>query len=237
MTTYLQRNFRRNNKGISTIIGMMFFLLIVMIIFANFTVILNENTGLEQTTMQTQQIDNIAAREQLRIYPIQGNSQFLFYNSGSTTLTVSCIINNTSTFPVQIVRLWIKDQSTNNVGSLSIPSTEGIFQQNEVKTYNEAVKILISDLSKTVFWFVTARGNQFNQYTNQGPTGATGQPGVNGTNGIDSMNAIGALTAQGIGSISLDFKSFRTYHDTVTTGNNGCNSFVSITTRINFLYG
>ena len=32
-------NFRRNNKGIGTVFGMVFFLLIVMIVFASFMII------------------------------------------------------------------------------------------------------------------------------------------------------------------------------------------------------
>ena len=47
----------RNNKGIGTVFGMVFFLLIVMIVFASFIIILNQNTGLQQTVMQTNQLD------------------------------------------------------------------------------------------------------------------------------------------------------------------------------------
>src|ERR1039458_7833039 len=53
----LHRNLRRSKKGIGTVFGMVFFLLIVMIVFASFMILLNQNTGLEQTTIQTKQMD------------------------------------------------------------------------------------------------------------------------------------------------------------------------------------
>ena len=36
---------------------MVFFLLIVMVVFASFVIILNQNTGLEQTTINAKQMD------------------------------------------------------------------------------------------------------------------------------------------------------------------------------------
>ena len=57
LTMNLPRNFQRNRKGIGTVFGMVFFLLIVMVVFASFMVILNQNTSLEQTTIQAKQLD------------------------------------------------------------------------------------------------------------------------------------------------------------------------------------
>ncbi len=53
----LRHNFQRNKKGIGTVFGMVFFLLIVMVVFASFVIILSQNTGLEQTTIQAKQLD------------------------------------------------------------------------------------------------------------------------------------------------------------------------------------
>ncbi len=36
---------------------MVFFLLIVMVVFASFVIVLNQNTGLEQTTIKAKQMD------------------------------------------------------------------------------------------------------------------------------------------------------------------------------------
>ena len=177
-------------------------MLIVMVVFASFMVILNQNLNLEQTAIKTRQMDDDSAREQLRIFPTQGNTEF-FMNIDSDSVTVDCTINNTGTLPVQVVRLWVEDQSQSPMatGSALIPSTQSVIQQGQVKAYPITVNIHISDLSKTIFWFVTARGNQFNQYTNQGPAGPQGPPGT----------ITYAVTTQGIGSITMDFKNFNYY--------------------------
>ena len=206
---FSRRNFRRNRKGIGTIFGMVFFLLIVMIVFASFMVLLTQNTGLEQTMIQTRQMDNDVAREQVRIFTASGNNQFLI-NQNSTSITVSCNINNTGTVPIQIIRVWVKDQSTMATGSASIPSAQSIIQQGKNQPYNIPVNVQISDLNQTIFWFVTARGNLFNQYSNQGPQGATGAQGVMGPNGTTTS----AQVAQGIGSIMMNFTDFSYFNVT-----------------------
>ena len=94
-------NLRRNRKGIGTVFAMVFFLLIVMLVFASFMVILNQNTGLEQTVIQTRQMDNDRANEQLTISP-QTDPQVFTRNIGTNSVTVNCILNNTGTLPVQI---------------------------------------------------------------------------------------------------------------------------------------
>ena len=57
LTMNSHRNLRRSNSGIGTVFGMVFFLLIVMVVFASFVIILNQNTSLEQTTIQAKQLD------------------------------------------------------------------------------------------------------------------------------------------------------------------------------------
>ena len=51
---------------------MIFFLLIIMVIFASFVVVLNQTTCLEQTMTLTRQMDNEVAREQVRVFPAVG---------------------------------------------------------------------------------------------------------------------------------------------------------------------
>jgi len=99
-------NLRRNKKGIGTVFGMVFFLLITMIVFASLIVILNQNTSLEQTVIQTRQMDNDRAREQVTI-SLQTTTS-LYTNVGTSSVTVNCVINNTGNLPIQLVRLWVR---------------------------------------------------------------------------------------------------------------------------------
>ena len=179
---------------------MVFFLLIVMLVFASFVIILNQNTGLEQTTIQTRQMDNTVAREQVRVTP--NGADFLTGNSaGSNSVTVNCNLNNTGTVPIWVVRVWVEDMSTKASASMPL---NNVVQQGQIMTIPATtVSVQITDPSKTTFWFVTARGNLFNQYTN------AGQPGPQGPKGDANTN--NALVAQGIGSISMIFDSFTHY--------------------------
>jgi hypothetical protein len=182
----LPRNFRRNRKGIGTVFGMVFFLMITIIIFASFMVILNQNTGLEQTVIQSRQMDNDKANEQLSI--TQQATVDLFTNKGLTSVTINCNLTNSGTTNVQIVRLWIEDITTNVAGSKIISSSDPIyiFQQGQSKLYSGTVNLQIANPSADEFrfWFVTARGNQFtlnqlseiniNNIVNQGISGVIG---------------------------------------------------------------
>ena len=118
---------RRNNKGIGTVFAMVFFLLIVMVVFASFMIILNQNTGLEQTITQTRQIDQDRANEQLTISQRADGTNLFTVNTAANSVTVNVIINNTGTLPVQLVRLWVKDM-TNSGAASSIVSSIVTFQ-------------------------------------------------------------------------------------------------------------
>jgi hypothetical protein len=152
----LRHNFRRNRKGIATVFGMVFFLLITMVVFASFMTILNQNTGLERTVMQTRQMDNDKANEQLTISN-QGNT------INTNSVTVNCNLTNTGNLPVQVIRLWVHDLSNNSTGSLQVSSTDGVLQQGRTKSYSGTVNLQMADPARDQirFWFVTARGNHF----------------------------------------------------------------------------
>ena len=97
---------RRNSKGIGTVFAMVFFLLIVMVVFASFVIVLNQNTGLEQTIAQTRQMDNDRAKEQLVMLVPN-------YTPGANAF--SCRINNTGPLSAQVIRIWIEDQSKEHI--------------------------------------------------------------------------------------------------------------------------
>jgi len=177
---------KRNNKGISTIFGMVFFLLIVVIVFASFAVVLNENTSLEATMIQSRQIDLDKANELLVLKSVTGGN---------------FLINNSSPLTAQVVRLWYQDTNGNSI-PIPVPLAQQAILPNEEKPYGQG----IVPSNQARYWFITARGNQFS-YLIQG---GKGQDGINGINGKDGANGM-AEVSNGIGFIGMDFNSFRSY--------------------------
>ncbi len=158
----LQLNFPRNRKGIGTVFGMVFFLLIVMLVFASLTIVLNQNTSLEQTVIQTRQMDNDRANEQLIIT----NSSLPTFQASGATLIVNCLISNTGTIPVQIVRLWAEDMSptTPVYASSPVSGTIGTLtpgQTNDTFAGSVTFQTTVQNNDNFRFWFETSRGNQF----------------------------------------------------------------------------
>ena len=142
MTTLSPLNFRKNKKGIGTIFGTVFFILIVVIVLASFVTILEQNSNLERTFMQTRQMDLDRAREQL----------IVSYDS----VTGSCTIKNNGAMVVQVVRLWTEgqDNSWSNI-AVSI-----VLQPGETYPPTTGETTPLPPGLKTG-WFVTLRGNNF----------------------------------------------------------------------------
>jgi hypothetical protein len=131
---------------------MIFFILILAIALASFTIILQQNRNLEQTTVQNRQMDLDRANEQLAIInPI-------LQSPNTTSVSLSCVLNNTSPLVIQLVRLWVEDVTTQEYGNqaLSIP-----LQQGESQSFTSTVNLANSAQDNFTFWFVTARGNKF----------------------------------------------------------------------------
>jgi hypothetical protein len=177
-----RNSIRRNNKGVSTIFGMVFFLLIVVIIFASFAVILNQSTSLEATMIQSRQMDLDKSNELL---VLKGVSDDYF------------LINNTGTLSAQVVRLWVQDSSGNS-NSWTVPLAQQAILPNQEKQYGP----MSGATNKFRYWFITARGNQFS-YLVQGGKGQDGINGIDGKNGNDGK----ATVANGIGYLAFDFES------------------------------
>jgi hypothetical protein len=169
---------------------MVFFLLIVVIVFASFAVVLNQNTSLEATMIQSRQIDLDKATELLVLKSVTGGN---------------FVINNSSPLTAQVVRLWYQDTSGNSI-PISVPLAQQAILPNEEKPYGQG----IVPSNQARYWFITARGNQFS-YLIQGGKGLDGLDGKNGADGI-ATGSLSAAVAFGIGSISMDFERFYVYN-------------------------
>ncbi|MGA2683378.1 MAG: PKD domain-containing protein, partial [Candidatus Bathyarchaeia archaeon] len=152
----LHRNLRRNKKGIGTVFGMVFFILIVVIVFASFMIILNQNTSLENTVITTRQMDNDRATEQATLSILNPAEA-----PGNKIIYVECDIANDGPLSAQLDRLWIKDITTNQ--TVNAPISGGlVLNSGSTTPYFNAIgfpNVNSSSTDQFNFWFITARGN------------------------------------------------------------------------------
>ncbi len=191
---------RNNNKAVGTVFGMIFFLLIVVVVFAGFAVVLNQSTLLENAMIQTRQLDNEKAKESFSLKSASNNgNSFVF------------IINNTGVISGRVVRLWVEDEVTNYSGSAAVSLDQRSFAPNDQHTCGPVtITIPGSDYQNLRYWFVTDRGNQFT-FVQAGSRGQDGLPGPSGAPGPTGSPSDSAITALGIGRIGFDFDNFRYY--------------------------
>ncbi|MGD0451800.1 MAG: hypothetical protein ABSA79_12195, partial [Candidatus Bathyarchaeia archaeon] len=166
---------RRNKKGIGTVFAMVFFLLIVMVVFASFMIILNRNTGLEQTVTQARQLDQDKANEQITI-----NGQANYASANTVTVSI-LMLNNTGTVPVQLIRLWVQDIPPNgnigNIGNLSLANPQSNIILAPGGNWSGSFSVIVPGSGSGDsfrFWFETARGNQFTLQPSNGGTQSSG---------------------------------------------------------------
>ena len=157
----LQYNFQRNNKGIGTVFAMVFFLLIVMVVFASFVIILSQNTGLEQVTINSKQMDQDRYTE-LQTVSI-ANPETAVLNNRAYIL---CDITNNGTLPSEFIRLWIRDITNNTVGNTLLSPSLVIQPGTSTEYFKSCTVLNASNYDQFSFWFVTTRGNLISAYPN-----------------------------------------------------------------------
>jgi hypothetical protein len=179
---FSHHRFKNNRKGVGTIFGMVFFLLIAVIIFASFAVLLNENTNLESTMSKARELDFAKANEHVLILnPIQP--------SGGGDLTAN--LQNTGSIAVNIIRIWAKPvigDPTPKPLSITIAPGDTIPAVN-LGNFGFDVNLNIGDDGITL---ISDRGSKFSYGQavgnngvdgSPGPAGATGAPGSTGPPG------------------------------------------------------
>jgi hypothetical protein len=158
---FLHLNLKRNNKGIGTVFGMVFFLLIVMVVFASFIIVLTQNTGFEQTTVQAKQLDldRYAELQTMSVAnPETAVNNHLVY--------VSCTITNNGTLPTELVRLWIRDITQNTTGNTELSPSIMLQPGSSTNYFNFSYVANSQIYDQFSFWFITTRGNIISAYPN-----------------------------------------------------------------------
>ena len=203
----------------SSVVGAMFMILIVgMVASGYFMFTLAQNTSYNDAMRSNNNALVVRMSESVKV-PTAAT-----YAQAGSGVQVSVTLKNDGAIGVQIKTLWVSS-SENDYGfedNLGIDLSPG-----ESQTLNQLVTPTNGALSSgnCYGWVITARGRTFELYPEhgigpQGPqgdtgatgaTGPTGPTGPQGPQGSTSYDANTALVSQGIGSIAMNFKTFRTY--------------------------
>ncbi|UCC33072.1 MAG: hypothetical protein JSW53_04605 [Candidatus Bathyarchaeota archaeon] len=189
---WFRKIWRGRSRGISTVLGTVFLTLVIFAISTNvFIWTLSRNADYTQAVKEENQ--NYADRQSESVIAYNAN-----YTVSGDEVTLKVTVRNTGSVAVHIINLWIFDTDTSNQRyankSCDISLSPG---QIRYLRGEESLAVTIPEVNAShlfVSWFVTARGN---------------------TISVEDATVLLAEIAQGIGSISMDFPTFRYY---VVTG-------------------
>jgi archaellum component FlaF (FlaF/FlaG flagellin family) len=200
-----RRKLIADSRGFSSVVGAVFAVLVMISLISTvFVWSLSQNTLYNNTVTQTRQADLDRSNEKVL-------ANVTCIRVDSSTVSVNGTVENDGSLSAQIVTLWVLDANTTTYGfkSLNITLTPGNITTLSGPTYNVPLANSVNDSLSC--WFITGRGNPISEKS-VSPTIINNYS--NGT-GIPPY----AMVAGGIGSISMDFKSFRSYK--VTSNSTG----------------
>ena len=152
-----------NRKGYAGIIATIFLVLVILFLFFNvYTFYNNRNTALSG--------HGGASRTDGSGSQHRTGKRINFERRGSRGKQhslVTCRIANNGPLSAQLVRLWIKDVTTNQTVNTE---TSIVLQPGSIIPYFNSVQIAnVTTSDQFTFWFITTRGNAISAYpdTNQ----------------------------------------------------------------------
>ena len=173
-----------HSKGISTVLGTVFLTLVVFAISTNvFLWTLSRNAEYTLAVKEENQ-KNI---DRLNENVIASNTNYSVLEKDEVTVKVT--LTNAGSVAIQIVSLWVFDTTQQKYANAPVD-----YSLNAGQASDRIFTVPISGANAShalVSWFVTARGNTVPLQTAQ--------------------SVVVADLAQGIGSISMDFKTFSHY--------------------------
>ena len=202
--SWLKKIWNGHSKGISTVLGTVFLTLVIFAISTNvFLWSLSRNAEYTQAVKEENQknIDRLSEN----IIASHAN-----YSVSGDEVTVKVSVKNAGSVAAQIINLWVFDTSQQRYNSTSLDLYLNPGQVEELRGL-DSLQVTIDDANNSsafVSWFVTARGNTVPLETLQ--------------------EIVMAQIAQGIGSMSMDFPTFRSFqydNDMLNDYPNGTRSF------------
>lgn len=186
--------FRRNCRGVSSVIATIFMVVIIWFIAINvFSYTIHKNTQFRDVENELDQIDVDRIREEITASEVN-------FTVDGDELLVRAQVRNDGPVPAQIVTLWVVQAATEKycyVSSLDIDLLPGA-------TYNFTRFVEIQGLSPEygfTAWFVTSRGNRVQVFEEADMVDFAEY----------SEETIVAELTMGIGYMGMDFGSFRHY--------------------------
>jgi len=180
-----------NSKGFSAVIGTVFMVLVMMFLSTSvFLWTLSQNTLYNQELKEKNQVELDRLNERVTASSVN-------YTGSAGTISVQVELENNGASAVHITTLWVMDATVKKYG---FNDTLDLNLKPGNKTYltgENAVDVNIAGANATDTlnsWFVTTRGNNVPLEKDQ--------------------SVIVAQLAQGIGSLAMDFSSFKYYEVT-----------------------
>ncbi len=190
----LHKSFRRNRKGLASLISVIFMVLIVFFLGSNvFMYALNQNASFQDSVSLANQKELDCANEELKAFNAT-------YNVIGSKVWLEAQITNYGSVSVQVLTLWTMDTTTQKYGfndtlNISLKSGESVSLSGV-----SALSVTVEGCSLSddfTSWFVTDRGNRIQLEPMEEP-----------------KSIIVAQIAQGIGSMALDLTKFRYFNYT-----------------------
>ncbi len=178
-----KRVWNGQSKGISTVLGTVFLTLVIFAISTNvFLWTISQNAQYTQAVKDENQ-KNV---DRLSEHVIASGAN---YSVSGDEVTVKITLRNAGSVAVQIINLWVFDTDPSNQRYAN-KSLDLSLNPGEAWPHSSTVTIPGADQNHTfVSWFVTARGNTVPLETEE--------------------DIITAELAQGIGSLAMEFYTFR----------------------------
>ncbi len=191
-TSWLKKIWKGRSKGVSTVIGTVFLILIIFMVSTNVLL-----WTFSQNALYTQAVkdENQKFTDKLNENVIASNGNYSV-DEDNDEVTVEVTLTNAGSVAVQIINLWVFDTSiqTYNYISLNLSLNPGNVTQ---LTGSNAILVTVDEADSAdnfVSWFVTRRGNTIPLEEEQ------------------EQSVIEAQVTKGIGSVAMDFDSFVYYN-------------------------
>lgn len=190
-----------NKRAFSSIIGAIFAALVIISLTSGlFVWSLSQDALYNNAVRQKNQLDAERLAENLKAYGAN-------YTVSSSSVSVNALIQNQGSLPVEFIRLWLVDSNNGLYGSYPLNLN---LKAGQIQSVVAVVPIDgVGPQDNLSSWLVTERGNMVSTMQNGG--GPPGPAGTVGPQGPEGPSAVNALTAQGLGSVAMDFNSFKYY--------------------------
>ena len=187
-TSWLKKIWKGRSKGVSTVIGTVFLILIIFMVSTNVLL-----WTFSQNALYTQAAkdENQKSADRLNENVIASNGN---YSVSEGKVTVKVMLRNAGSVAAQIINLWVFDTNESNRRYVNESLDFNLNPGDTLNLLGSGVEVILPGAEPShdfVSWFVTARGN----------TVAIGE--------MQGEQVIVAEVAQGIGYLGMDFDTFR----------------------------